>query len=121
MLALRTTVARLELLDLAANGPGEINAEGVREKSDAHHDVREFPADSVPAVPTRLLPALVLERAENLRLELSYFLAELDRLREREGNTTAAGGRIEAEVRGEAACLALSKLREVAEAHVEGW
>jgi hypothetical protein len=56
-----------------------------------------------------------------LRLELSYFLAELDRLREREGDPTAAGGRIEAEVRGEAACLALSKLREVAEAHVGGW
>jgi hypothetical protein len=114
------TVARLELLDLAPNGPGEIDAEGVRKKSDAHHDVREFPAESVPAVPARLLPALVLERAENLRLELAHFLAELDRLGEREGGVATPGGRIEAEARGQAACLALSKLREVAEAHV-GW
>jgi hypothetical protein len=37
-------IARLELLHLAANGPGEIDADGVREKRDAHHDVREFPA-----------------------------------------------------------------------------
>jgi hypothetical protein len=68
MLGSRTTVARLELLDLARDGLGEIDAESVREKSDAHHDVREFPAEGVPAVPTRLLPALVLERAENLRV-----------------------------------------------------
>jgi len=114
-------VARLELLYLARNGPGEIDAEGVRQKSDAHHDVRYFPAESLPAVPARLLPALKLERAENLRLELAHFLAELDRLREREAAIAAAAGRIEAEVRGEAACLALSKLREVAEAHVGGW
>jgi|HubBroStandDraft_2_1064218.scaffolds.fasta_scaffold269266_2 hypothetical protein len=56
--------------------------------------------ESVPAGPSRLLPALVLERAQNLRLELSHFLAELDRLRERERDAAAAGGRIEPEVRG---------------------
>ena len=82
-------------------------------------------ASSPPRVSLLYRPALSLRwysrRAENLRLELSHFLAELDRLREREGDVTAAGGRIEAEVRGEAACLARSKLREVAQAHVGGW
>ena len=82
-------------------------------------------ASSPPRVSLLYRPALSLRwysraGAENLRLELSHFLAELDRLREREGDVTAAGGRIEAEVRGEAACLARSKLREVAQAHVGG-
>jgi hypothetical protein len=103
MLVLQATVAHLELLDLAADGVGEIDAEGVREQSDADHDVREFPAEAVPAVPTCLLPPLILERAENLRVQLPDFLAELDRLREREVGVAVADGRIEAEVRGEAA------------------
>jgi hypothetical protein len=115
------TVARLELLYLARNGLGEIDAEGAREKSDAHHDVRELPAESVPGVPTRLLRPLVLERAENLCVELADFLTQLHRLRKREGDVAAAVVRIEAELRGESACLALGKLREVVEAHVGGW
>ena len=79
------------------------------------------PPRAVPAVTIRLLLALEIERAENLRLELPDLFAELDRLCEREGRVAIAVTRIESGSRGETLCQALGKPREVAEAQVGGW
>jgi hypothetical protein len=51
-------------------------------------------------------------------VQLAHLLAQLDRMGKGEVSAVAVNRRIETEVRGEAAPLALSPLREVAKAHV---
>jgi hypothetical protein len=85
-------VACFEVADLGCDGLGEVDVEDLGQEGQADHDVGELADEAAGMVLAGLVRAVVLERPEDLGVQLADFLAELDGPGEREVGAVGAGG-----------------------------